>query len=279
MKPAIDETVNESKVEENVDLSAVEDTSEITVPLNESLENVESTLPTETVVVLESSTETTLNETEVSENTPDDLTVATTDLDTTYTYDSDNSTYNATDTTEETTVNTTESSTANTTESSTVNTTESSIPIETVTESTTSTTTELPTTTTTTELPTTPIDILCPHIPETEIDQKYWNETLDLYLELEEYIKKNPSAKVYKSPGFPGPYAVNLNCTLRFELINCEEIDFEINGIIVSLTLSNCTGIDVVVHYLDLNPFQPDTLNIRGGKFYFVIILRRSSVV
>lgn len=66
------------------------------------------------------------------------------------------------------------------------------------------------TTTTTTETPTTPIDILCPQVYE---DPKYKNETFDL--KLAEFMKKNPLAKVYKSPGFPDPYAENLNCTLR----------------------------------------------------------------
>lgn len=239
----IEETETESNVESNVDLSTIGDNSEITVPLNESLENVESSSPTETFVGSESSLETTLNETDVSENVTvtDDLSVTPTILDNTYNYDNDTSTYNATDSTDTSddgentetftddateviTVEVTdivtdvvtesimEESTENNMEESTANNAEESTAKEA--ESTTTTTTELPTTTTTAELLTTPIDILCPQIEESEIDPKYRNETFYLYLE--EFRKKNPLAEIYKSPGFPGPYAENLNCTLRF---------------------------------------------------------------
>lgn len=200
----------ETELEENVDSSNSGDNSEITVPLNESLENSESTSPSEPFVVSDSST--TLNDTEVSDNSTYNATdstvidgektemftegVNTTEISTVEV--SEIITVEATDVvTDESTVHTTEELTEKMTEESTIK--------EVVTES---------TTTTTTELPTTPIDILCPYIPDTEIDLKYRNETFDLYME--EFMRKNPLARIYKSPGFPGPYAENLNCTLRF---------------------------------------------------------------
>lgn len=226
----IEETENESIIEEIVDLPTINNT-EITVPLSESLENSESTSTTETFTVLDISTESTLNDTEISANVTDDLAEDTTVVDSTSDNDIDNSTFNATDSTDvdgektETfteVINTEDVSelitdaTELNTEEITVNITETPTPTVTEAES---------TTTTTTELPTTPIDILCPQIPETDIDPKYRNETFDLYLE--EFMKKNPLAKIYKSPGFPAPYAENLNCTFRFVEASFLAIYFE----------------------------------------------------
>ncbi|XP_037046433.1 uncharacterized protein LOC119081536 [Bradysia coprophila] len=243
----IAESANETKTEEKVDESATE-SSEITLALNGS------DLASTTAVVSDVSTSALGNETDHNASEVEDLTLATTALDI-----DNNDIYNAT--TDNTTV---DGDTETTTPYlSTGNTEPVNATITDVTENTTNATDEttntdettisssevtaketVPDTTTTTEMPTTPIDILCPQVEEADIDQKYRNETFELYLE--EYMKKNPLAKVYKSPGFPGPYAENLNCTL-------------------SVTLSNCTGVHVFVHYLDLNPFEHDSLNIRGG--------------
>lgn len=49
--------------------------------------------------------------------------------------------------------------------------------------------------------------------------------------------------------------------------------------IIDSVTLSNCTGVDVFVHYLDLNPFVHDSLSIRGGKWIALSSQQSTSAV
>lgn len=238
-------TNEEIEVGENVDSFAA-DYSDISIPLKESFENIESTNFEQLSDV---STTTTLIETEVSANVTDDLAV-------TLTVD-DNITTNATDSTiiegeltetlpedlatnstetvsESSSTSVTEISSTSVTDSSSTSVTESSstsvtgssstsvteISSTSVTESISEKSTvleasaESSTTTTTTELPTTPIDLLCPQIPETSIDPKYRNVAFDLYFE--EFMRTNPLATVYKSPGFPGPYAANLNCTLRF---------------------------------------------------------------
>lgn len=209
--------LKQATVEENFVLSSTADESEITVPLIEISKTTEST--NETFNVTDIPTAATILETEVTENVTDDQTVDTTI--------GDNST-NITDSDgektetfpEDTTI--TESVTPNITTVEATTETELATEIistevtEIITKESTATeiSTESTTTTTTTELPTTPIDLLCPQVAETAIDAKYRNETFDLYFE--EFMKRNPSAQIYKSPGFPGPYAANLNCTLRF---------------------------------------------------------------
>ncbi|KAG4076941.1 hypothetical protein HA402_015928 [Bradysia odoriphaga] len=243
------ESANETKTEEKVDESAAEN-SEITLALNGS--DIAST----TALVSDLSTSALPNETEHIAGEVGDLTLATTALDI-----GNNDTYNATtDTTtveghnETTTTYISTASTEPVNDTATVevtenitNATEATTNTEVVTINSSGTTVKEIVTdpTTTTEMPTTPIDILCPQVNDADIDPKYRNETFELYLE--EFMKKNKFARVYKSPGFPGPYAENLNCTL-------------------SVTLTNCTGVDVIVHYLDLDPFVHDSLNIRGGE-------------
>lgn len=252
----IAESENETKTEQKVDESSTENV-EITVSLNGS-----DIAPT-TVVVSDLSTAALLNETDPNVGELEDLTLATTALDS-----GNNGTYNATESAEvvgdtettapylptasadaqllnETTpvdLSKTTTDPDNETIASEETTNTPDVTISSSDGAVKETDPDTTSTTTTTESPTTPVDILCPQV---EADPKYRNETFELYLE--EFMKKNPLAKVYKSPGFPGPYAENLNCTL-------------------SVTLSNCTGVDVFVHYLDLNPFVHDSLSIRGGE-------------
>lgn len=221
----IAESKNETKTEQKVDESSTENV-EITVSLNGS-----DIAPT-TVVVSDLSTAALLNETDPNVGELEDLTLATTALDS-----GNNSTYNATefaavDGDTETTApylptasadaqllnettpidlskTTTDPDNETIASEETTNTPDVTISSSDVAVK--ETDPDTTSTATTTESPTTPVDILCPQV---EADPKYRNETFELYLE--EFMKKNPLAKVYKSPGFPGPYAENLNCTLRF---------------------------------------------------------------
>lgn len=230
------ESENDTKTDDEVDLSAIEN-SEITNSLNGS------DIASSTVVASDLSTSASLNETENNSSVGDDSTLATTPLDI-----GSNSTYDPTEsTTVESHIGTTtpylstenivkETVTENLNETApdpangtvpvdvtesvtnatqeTANTEESTVSTIDMTVKETVRQEETVTDSTTTESLTTPINTQCPQIPDTDIDPKYRNETFDLYLE--EFMKNNPSAEVYKSPGFPAPYAENLNCTLRF---------------------------------------------------------------
>lgn len=247
-------TIGEIEVGENFDLY-VANYSDISVPLKESFENNESTnfelfsdisttatlIETEvsvnvtddlavTSTVDENSTTNATNSTIIEGEITEDLATNSTDT-VTEIVTNETSTEavtdgNSTSVTENTSTSVTEISSTSVTETNSTSVTEinstsateiSSTSItESISEKSTvpEASTDSSTTTTTTELPTTPIDLLCPQIPETSIDPKYRNVTFDLYFE--EFMRNNPLATVYKSPGFPGPYAANLNCTLRF---------------------------------------------------------------
>ncbi|KAJ6642788.1 hypothetical protein Bhyg_07742 [Pseudolycoriella hygida] len=228
----LEDTENQSKVDEDINSIA---SFEITLPFNESLQTNESTSTEENVVVSENS----LSEGESSAYITEDPTSVPI-----LNYNNDTSTYDATEDADISGVDTEtfiEGGTYTSTLDITLNITDTT-PSNIIQETTVLLTEDL------ISIPTPPTlyfeaesgtesetlgNSSCP-IPKTTIDEMYENEAL----------KKSPLTQVYKAQY---PSTGYLNCSL-------------------SVTLSNCTGVDVVIHYLDLDPFQPDFLNIRGGE-------------